>query len=254
MDFLPGAYEFSELAFVGVGEYICAELGESGPIIYKEEEVDAFAHLSVLYLIADGESLGDLSLLDRVLDRCKARVVSVIVVNSQRPELLMAMRHKFSCAYCFGREDDPSDRLKRLCGFLRHMNTSEQLLELDEAELRGIFDGARLIEQVTLSCRADGAFSGSSGGLAGLGADTSGALICVFASEKERDSDKLYRLIEQLMTLISAERHRALVWNIYRSPEVREGSLRLDILRTKPARNLEPPRTMENLRAANQPN
>lgn len=245
MDFLNGICAPEDIHYIGVGEFASSYIGEGYKIIYKEEEIDEYSEALWLCLVTDGESLADLALLERVLDRCKADEVFVILANSTSPERAKALKQKCSCILTLG-SDDAETGVVPLMELVGHMYTDARLLELDTAELRALFDPVRTVAHHSLWYEDidPQAFERDVRALE-LAEHAWPTMICILLPLSEDDM-QLNELIAPLFGLIPQGGHRLVLWNVYRSELAHYGGMRVDIVRAKPALG-----TMQVLRDAN---
>ncbi len=245
MNFLHASCDPQVLIFLGVGEYAASYIGEGYPIILSEEEIDRYTPPSFLCLVADGSGLADLVLLTRVLDRCKAEEVFVVIGNPAPPELIKAIKHKCSCIFSLGSEDAETG-VFALMDLVSHMLVSPRLLELDTAELRTTFDPTRTVVHHSLRYEEidPQAFERDVNALE-MERHAWPAMISVLLSP----GDELLELddvITPLLSLMPQEAGFPLLWNIYLSESAQPGGMRVEILRSKPA-----PRTLEMVKEIN---
>lgn len=251
MEFIQGTRSEEDIAFVGVGEYITAYIADESGVIHTPEEIDDYLWAYYKYLIVDGESLNDLALLDKVLDRCKTGEVSLIIVNNVHPEIIKALRPKFSYALPIEGEDI-LEKIRSLKEMLIHIHADARMLELDDAELRQLFDGEHSVGCHSLAYGEWPSAQTVKRDITGLlkGKHAAGTLVCVFVPEeatREHSLHSLYALIEQLLGVLPDAGHRAILWNIYCHTGLNEDELRVDIIHTRQKSG-----TMETLRAQNE--
>ncbi|SDM55603.1 hypothetical protein [Acetanaerobacterium elongatum] len=250
MEFIQGTRSEEDIAFVGVGEYITAYIADESGVIHTPEEIDDYLWAYYKYLIADGESLNDLALLDKVLDRCKTGEVSLIIVNNAHPEVIKALRPKFSYALPIDGED-ALEKIRSLKEILLHIQTDARMLELDDAELRQLFDGERTISRHSLAYSEWPSGEAVKEDIKRLtGKHAAGTLVCIFVPEEatgENNIHTLYELVEQLLGALPDATHRAVLWNVYCHTGLNEGEVRVEIIRVRQKTG-----TMETLRAQNE--
>lgn len=250
MEFILGTRTADDIVFVGVGEYITGTIDDES-VIHSEEEIDDYLWAYYKFLIVDGESVNDLALLNKVLDRCKTGEVSLIIVNNSHPEAIKAMKPKFSYALPLDGEDC-AEKIKGLKELLIHLHTDDHLLEMDDAELRQLFDGERLIDRYSLFYRgkpSQHTVFKDVQALA-LNKNAGGTLLGVFVPDEAAEEDNiapLYALVEHLIEALPDAGRKPIVWNIYRHPGLNAGELRLELLRTRPKAGV-----METLRTQNE--
>lgn len=245
MHFLDPSCDPQNLIFLGVGDYAASYIGEAYPIIHSEEEIDRYESSSLLCLVADGSGLADLVLLTRLLDRCKAEEVFVIIANPAPPELIKAIKHKCSCIFTLGSEDAETGVFP-LMDLVAHMLVSPRLLELDTAELRTTFDPTHTVVHHSLRYEEidPQAFERDVNALE-MARHAWPAMISVLLSPSD-DMLNIDELITPLLCLMPQDTHFTVLWNIYLSESAQPGGMRVEILRSKPA-----PHTMEMIKEIN---
>ncbi len=245
MEFLSGICRPEDMMFFGVGEYAVAFLGDGYEMIHSEEDIDGCEQSACVCLVADGESLPDIALLDRVLDRCKAQEVFVIIANPAPPELIKALKHKCSCILTIDKED-AAEATVPLMNLIARICTCPHLLDLDTAELRALFDPARTVAHHTLWYEDidPQAFARDVNTLE-LDRHKWPTLVCVFLTAQD-DWMELGDLLAPLLAFMPEEGHHPLVWNVYHADQMEATGMRIDIVRSRPA-----PGTMQMLREIN---
>lgn len=234
MEFLHAVCGPEELRFFGVGDYAPAYIGESFPCIKQEEDIDACAQASCVLLTADGESAFDLALLDRVLERCKAKEVFVILVHSAPPAWIADAKQKCSCLLTLDAQDGDTGAAQ-LMELIALMHVCPALLQFDPAELRALFDPLRTVMHHSLVFDGDDpqALARELDRLE-MSRHAWPTMICALLPQEDAPPDPMAR-IAPLLALLPAGAHHPLLWNAYRSALVPSGGMRVEIVRAKPA-------------------
>lgn len=226
MEYIKSRRVPEDISFAGAGEYISAYIDESMPILTRPEEAERYGAF-YKYFIADGESLLDLSLLSGILDNCKEGEAGVIIVNPPASEVVDEIKGKSYMMVRIGGEgiEPQLDIIRHL---LTAVHTGDSVLELDDAELRGVFNSpvgvASFVCDIESSAEAIGeGFARAIGGL-------KPRLVCAVASsENNKTPEELCAKIGGIISA-AAEQNDSVLWNIYTAELCEKDELRVFIV------------------------